>query len=127
MAAATLYDCRVWLWLQPHALWSRACPPPISYQNACAPPAATSKDEAMAVLDEEDLDAVGGGWGEEDEMVGPGDNDADAEAGPRGEGDGLGGSEGDEEGGWEMEVGCGGFRWFARVLGAAFKKHSKGD
>ena len=64
----------------------------------------------MAVLDEEDLDAVGGGWGEEDEMVGPGDDDADAEAGPRGEGDGLGGSEGDEEGGWEMEVVCRGYQ-----------------
>eukprot|EP00891_Asterochloris_glomerata_P008996 jgi/Astpho2/8996/fgenesh1_pm.00133_%23_27_t len=65
---------------------------------------ATSKDEAMAVLDEEDLDAVGGGWGEEDDVAGAGGNDdADAEAGPRGEGGGLGGSEGDEEGGWEME------------------------
>ena len=64
----------------------------------------------MAVLDEEDLDAVGGGWGEEDDVAGAGgDDDADGEAGPRGEGDGLGGSDGDEEGGWEMEVGHGGF------------------
>lgn len=101
------------------------CLPPHSCLTSMhVPPAATSKDEAMAVLDEEDLDAVGGGWGEEDDVAGAGGNDdADAEAGPRGEGGGLGGSEGDEEGGWEMEVGPGGgkvvYSGAHRVLGTA--------
>ena len=93
----------------PHMLHGHCLPPHPCLTSINMSPAATSKDEAMAVLDEEDLDAVGGGWGEEDDMAGAGvDEDADAEAGPRGEGDGLGGSEGDEEGGWEMEVGHGG-------------------
>jgi len=69
-------------------------------------PAATSKDEAMAVMEEEDLDAVAEAWGGEDEDLIPGapteglDEEMEGfeEAGANGEED--------EEGGWDMEVSC---------------------
>jgi len=64
-------------------------------------PAATSKDEAMAVMEEEDLDAVAEAWGGEDEDPTEGlDDEMEGfeEAGANGEED--------EEGGWDMEVNC---------------------
>jgi coatomer protein complex subunit alpha (xenin) len=63
---------------------------------------ASNKAEAMAVLEEEDLDAVGGAWAEDEDLVTAGAED-DTGAAERGADEGLGGSEDGGEGGWDME------------------------
>ena len=66
--------------------------------------AATSKEDAMAVMEEEDLDAVADAWGADEELI-PGepteglDEDMEGfENGAEAQGDE------DEEGGWDMEA-----------------------
>lgn len=72
--------------------------------SAAVASAATSKDEAMAVMEEEDLDAVADAWGADEELI-PGapteglDEEMEGfENGAEAQGDE------DEEGGWDMEV-----------------------
>ena len=66
--------------------------------------AATSKDEAMAVMEEEDMDAVAEAWGADEELI-PGAPTEGLDEEMEGFEDGAPAQEGeDEEGGWDMEV-----------------------
>ena len=69
-------------------------------------PAATSKDEAMAVMEEEDLDAVAEAWGGEDEDLIPGPPTEGLDEEMEGLEEAGANGEEDEEGGWDMEVSC---------------------
>ena len=66
--------------------------------------AATSKDEAMAVMEEEDLDAVAEAWGGEDEDLIPGAPAAGLDQDMEGAEDAAANGDEEEEGGWDMEV-----------------------
>ena len=66
--------------------------------------AATSRDEAMAVMEEEDLDAVAEAWGGEDEELIPGEPTEGLDEEMEGFEDAGANGEEDEEGGWDMEV-----------------------
>lgn len=68
--------------------------------------AATSKDEAMAVMEEEDLDAVAEAWGGEDEDLIPGAPTEGLDEEMEGFEEAEANGDKDEEGGWDMEVCC---------------------
>lgn len=58
----------------------------------------------MAVMEEEDLDAVAEAWGGEDEELVPGEPTEGLDEAMEGFEDAGGNGEEDEEGGWDMEV-----------------------
>lgn len=66
--------------------------------------AATSRDEAMAVMEEEDLDAVAEAWGGEEEDTTPGEPTEGLDEEMEGFEDAGANGDEDEEGGWDMEV-----------------------
>lgn len=72
--------------------------------SAAVASAATSKDEAMAVMEEEDLDAVADAWGADEELISGAPTEGLDEEMEGFENGGEAQGDEDEEGGWDMEV-----------------------